>query len=243
MNIKPIETYYNGYRFRSRLEARWAVFFDAMGIKYQYEPEGFLLSNNEPYLPDFYLYEVETYVEVKPENAFEIELTNDGVLFPEGFCKYAYASETITMDMGKMFLIVFGDPYHAFPRLDNGKTEAKSHLFYVGECATHFILKTANKQIGEKKFYCKTIDGEEKDCSLCDKWGKITAHAFPLLITPETVVITDDAVIREHLLPYWVLEDSKKYKSEWLKSHKAQLEARQARFEHGEMPNIGGHNK
>ena len=30
--IKAIETYYKGYRFRSRLEARWAVFFDAAGI-------------------------------------------------------------------------------------------------------------------------------------------------------------------------------------------------------------------
>ena len=25
---------YNGYKFRSRLEAKWAVFFDAVGIKY-----------------------------------------------------------------------------------------------------------------------------------------------------------------------------------------------------------------
>ena len=39
MDIKPIETVYNGYRFRSRLEARWAVFFDAAGIEYEYEPE------------------------------------------------------------------------------------------------------------------------------------------------------------------------------------------------------------
>ena len=38
MNIKPIETIYKGYRFRSRLEARWAVFFDALGIEYEYEP-------------------------------------------------------------------------------------------------------------------------------------------------------------------------------------------------------------
>ena len=35
--IKPIETVYNGYRFRSRLEARWAVFFDALGITYKIE--------------------------------------------------------------------------------------------------------------------------------------------------------------------------------------------------------------
>ena len=52
-DIKPIETYYNGYRFRSRLEARWAVFFDALGVKYEYEPEGFDLGDGLYYLPDF----------------------------------------------------------------------------------------------------------------------------------------------------------------------------------------------
>ena len=30
-SIQVIETAYKGYRFRSRLEARWAVFFDAIG--------------------------------------------------------------------------------------------------------------------------------------------------------------------------------------------------------------------
>lgn len=53
--IKAIETEYNGYKFRSRLEARWAVFFDALGIEYQYEPEGFDLGDGIWYLPDFYL--------------------------------------------------------------------------------------------------------------------------------------------------------------------------------------------
>lgn len=53
--IKPIETRYNGYRFRSRLEARWAVFFDTLGVDYEYEPEGFELPNGEKYLPDFRL--------------------------------------------------------------------------------------------------------------------------------------------------------------------------------------------
>lgn len=63
--IKPIETYYNGYRFRSRLEARWAVFFDSLGIKYEYEPEGFELEDGTWYLPDFYLKDFNTWVEVK----------------------------------------------------------------------------------------------------------------------------------------------------------------------------------
>ena len=65
MYIKPIETIYNGYRFRSRLEARWAVFFDAAGIKYQYESEGFELDNGVRYLPDFYLPEFNIFVEIK----------------------------------------------------------------------------------------------------------------------------------------------------------------------------------
>lgn len=53
MTIKPIQTTYKGYRFRSRLEARWAVFFDAMGLQWEYEPEGFELPGGVRYLPDF----------------------------------------------------------------------------------------------------------------------------------------------------------------------------------------------
>lgn len=63
--MKAIETVYNGYRFRSRLEARWAVFFDEAGIKYQYELEGFELDNGQWYLPDFWLPGIEIWVEIK----------------------------------------------------------------------------------------------------------------------------------------------------------------------------------
>lgn len=64
-DYKPIETHYNGYRFRSRLEARWAIFFDTLGIKYEYEPEGYQLSDGTLYLPDFYLPESKQFFEVK----------------------------------------------------------------------------------------------------------------------------------------------------------------------------------
>lgn len=73
-SIKPIETIYNGYRFRSRLEARWAVFFDTLGIQYEYEPEGFKLSDGTMYLPDFYLPAFDYYVEIK---GFSKHLRND----------------------------------------------------------------------------------------------------------------------------------------------------------------------
>ena len=65
--IKPIETHYNGYRFRSRLEARWAIFFDKAGISYEYELEGFELRDYGYYLPDFWLPKFKCWVEIKPE--------------------------------------------------------------------------------------------------------------------------------------------------------------------------------
>lgn len=69
MSIAAIETSYKGYRFRSRLEARWAVFFDVMKIKWVYEPEGFKKDcdycGTINYLPDFYLSEINVWVEVK----------------------------------------------------------------------------------------------------------------------------------------------------------------------------------
>jgi len=66
MKIKPIETIYNGYRFRSRLEARWAVFFDALDIKYEYEKEGYDFGDGVYYLPDFWLPNSNVFAEVKP---------------------------------------------------------------------------------------------------------------------------------------------------------------------------------
>ena len=73
-DIKAIETHYNGYIFRSRTEARTAVFFDSLGIKYHYEPEGFDLGNLGFYLPDFFLPQHDCYLEVKGTNPTEIEI-------------------------------------------------------------------------------------------------------------------------------------------------------------------------
>ena len=64
-NIKAIETNYNGYRFRSRAEARWAIFLEKAGIKFMYEPEGFLFDDGTQYLPDFYLPEQDAFLECK----------------------------------------------------------------------------------------------------------------------------------------------------------------------------------
>lgn len=66
MDIQPIETRYKGYRFRSRLEARWAVFFDTLGIEWEYEKEGYDLGESGWYLPDFWLPKQNIFAEIKP---------------------------------------------------------------------------------------------------------------------------------------------------------------------------------
>src|SRR5690348_6789900 len=63
--IKPIETHYHGYRFRSRLEARWAVLFDTVKEPWEYEAQGFALPSG-PYLPDFWMPRAKQWVEIKP---------------------------------------------------------------------------------------------------------------------------------------------------------------------------------
>jgi hypothetical protein len=84
--IKAIETHYKGYRFRSRLEARWAVFFDEIGVPWRYELRGVVLLNtdsgDECYLPDFLvgLYGAgHTWFEVKPYVFDEKGLTPETV--------------------------------------------------------------------------------------------------------------------------------------------------------------------
>ena len=71
--IKAIETVYDNHKFRSRLEARWAVFFKTLGVKYEYEKEGYEI-NGCYYLPDFFLPEIPLWVEAKGEGPTYLEI-------------------------------------------------------------------------------------------------------------------------------------------------------------------------
>jgi hypothetical protein len=70
--IPPIETHFDGYLFRSRTEARWAVFFKAASIRYEYEKEGYALPSGW-YLPDFWLPDFKLWFEVKGEAPTALE--------------------------------------------------------------------------------------------------------------------------------------------------------------------------
>lgn len=90
--LKAIETTYHGYRFRSRLEARWAYFLDEMGAHYRYELQGFDVAGTW-YLPDFYLTENDVWLEVKPDKPDNPELY-------QAFAKH----------IGRPIVVLCGDP-------------------------------------------------------------------------------------------------------------------------------------
>lgn len=61
------ETVFDGYRMRSRREARRAVFIKDLGLPYEYEPQDYVLPGVGRYLPDFYLRGLGLWIEVKPK--------------------------------------------------------------------------------------------------------------------------------------------------------------------------------
>lgn len=73
MTITAIETRFAGCLFRSRIEARWAVWFNALGITWEYEKEGYHLSTDDYYLPDFWLPQFDAWFEVKGQPMNEDE--------------------------------------------------------------------------------------------------------------------------------------------------------------------------
>lgn len=70
--IRALTTRYAGRRYRSRVEARWAIFLDACGIAFDYEAEAFALPTGG-YLPDFWLPTMGLFLEIKGKAPSEEE--------------------------------------------------------------------------------------------------------------------------------------------------------------------------
>lgn len=101
--MKSIDTFYNGNYYRSRLEARWAYFFDRLGVKYLYEPEGFK-HGNERYLPDFYL--PETYLRNNEGKGVYIEIKHQN--FKEANFSKHWFDENLVLFCGPPLVNIWG---------------------------------------------------------------------------------------------------------------------------------------
>jgi hypothetical protein len=96
MTIKAIETEYGGYLFRSRLEARWAVFLDELGIAYEYEREGYEVATGVWYMPDFHI--ADGWLEIKHK-----DYNDDGALEKMG---------ALVAGLNEPGIIVYGEPFN-----------------------------------------------------------------------------------------------------------------------------------
>lgn len=70
-------TFFDGYWFSSRLEARWAVYLDYLGVNFQYEEMRFTLPPYK-YLPDFEIWDEDSeeffWLEIKPSFPIQCEI-------------------------------------------------------------------------------------------------------------------------------------------------------------------------
>ena len=133
--MKVIETVYRDYRFRSRLEARWAVFFDSVGIPYEYEPEGFEMSDGTKYLPDFYLPDSDDYFEVKGYMT-EYDMHKIRKFMDESHKPVTIGYSDFSFEACSYYPEPDGDVYSLEEKIDSNliKCNACGKHYFIGEC-------------------------------------------------------------------------------------------------------------
>ena len=138
--MKPIETQYQNYKFRSRLEARWAVFFDKVDINWTYEPQGFNLPSG-PYLPDFHLLDEnwDCFVEIKPDTnigGFRREPSPDTD-------KAAQLCHELSVGTNRPVLLISG-----YPGVKNYKPTYEIYIFVPSFLLEYFDSNSSPNGIG-----------------------------------------------------------------------------------------------
>lgn len=165
--MKIIETRYSGYRFRSRSEARWAVFFDAIGLPYEYEKEGYDLDGTW-YLPDFLIPAWDCFVEIKgtkpnQEAIIKARLLRDiskklilivcGTPWPGNYVVYPFMPPDIDFDLldeGGVLLQCRGCPSIYLSRVDkDGKVITSFRLGHPKEKADCRSCEDRDPLLGE----------------------------------------------------------------------------------------------
>lgn len=170
--IKPIETLYKGYRFRSRLEARWAVFFDAMKIRYEYEPEGYILSDGSCYLPDFWLPDQKTFVEIKPFTrpylkSLKIYLAGKIYKSEKNWRRHLFVDGDYTIDSTSAYK-EFVKQYP--PALFGGHQFVGPYAIDLGESGHYIDLNYADETEESKKEVYKLSMGQIEKADLIFVW-------------------------------------------------------------------------
>lgn len=212
--IQAIQTKYKGYNFRSRLEARWAVFFDALGLKWEYEPEGFELPGGIRYLPDFRITSptgLVQWYEVKP-----VGVTSDNKVTLANARSY---DSDMNECPGLGIHILSGDPLdHIAMGVPDGHGDPTGTVRVCPRCGEIGVPDYGLSTWGEYQFGCGACDmdtpeggGNPVEIGL---FARVTPYKGMLLVHESD----------------WII---------WLAYIKRAADlARAARFEHREIPGI-----
>lgn len=201
--MKVIQTRYNGYHFRSRLEARWAVFFDSVGIKWKYENEGYELSNGMRYLPDFEIYKgncLVAYVEVKgkepthEDKSKAVYLSEDSQLpvyivnsFPYMDCGFFYFDIFVALGLSiDDWGMYGGSAEHGRISLREfisslGMPSKTDYEVYESDCA-YYLKKRAQQHPSHFKVGC------------CEHEVELFPYFLKQIPIPRVLRATDDAI-------------------------------------------------
>ncbi len=184
--MKAKETTYKNIRFRSRLEARWAIFFDALGTGWEYEPEGFELSDGRGYLPDFSVFG--GYAEVKPYG----DDFDKARLFAKDIARIEEGSGGGTR-APEVYLLA-GPPRHAFFKM----------LFPTagGEVGEWDMVPFGDEAEKEKRLFVNAT-GEEKD--FCWGWTfhKAVAAVAAARFENGVATLAEPVDVRDTIPPYY----------------------------------------
>lgn len=78
--MKLVKIIYKGYRFRSVFDARCAMLFDQLGLKWKYEPIEIEINEESYYTPSFYLEDSGWFVDTRgskdKENKIKVEIVD-----------------------------------------------------------------------------------------------------------------------------------------------------------------------
>jgi hypothetical protein len=145
-SVRPIETIYKGFRFRSRLEARWAVFLDnAFSNRWVYEEQGFRLSKDIYYLPDFVVYSDKyppMFLEIKPLTqlpslCFEFDQPYSAPINDQLPVEVIQLDLLVKATNAGLGFVVYGDPYAVLAERDTS-IEVHTHRGPRAGCLSYW---------------------------------------------------------------------------------------------------------
>lgn len=164
------KTLYNNTLFRSKLEAKWAVFFDKCFIKYTYEPEAFLCSDNKQYTPDFFLPEAALRTghefDCKTQDFIKMSLGVYIEIKPLGYvCDEDYKKRISEAIHPSPLILLVGDPVSAINENQVRDQENRNEQLspYWDNCMVLMYCKNC----GKVKF-----EFDEGNYYICNKCGE-----------------------------------------------------------------------